>query len=260
MKLNNGLWKENLTLSPGQYHFKFIVDGIWKYDHQKTIVDDSHGNVNNLLVVGGAEGVGGGAGKTAPVVIPIKREVNQKETDKKPEPQKSKPVEKSKPEEKGKSAKPAEKGKPEEKPKPEDKGKPGEKPKPGDKGKPGEKPKPEDKGKPGEKPKPEDKGKPGEVKLKKKEEDPARLVGHWEKIQVNTITGKESWWQFIKTDDDPAKFPLRRRFPPDCIHCGNKVLVEDDVFSRYGVEWQPLCLKCYSNGKDIQLINGKKKT
>jgi len=84
-------------------------------------------------------------------------------------------------------------------------------------------------------------------------------VGHWEKIQVNCVTGKESWWVYVKTDDNPHKFPLRRRIPPDCISCGSKVLVEDDVFARYGVEWQPLCIKCYSNGKDVPLVNGKNK-
>jgi len=96
-----------------------------------------------------------------------------------------------------------------------------------------------------------------EVKEIKKEEDPARLVGHWEKYQINTVSGKESWWVYVKSIDDPAKFPLRRRIPPDCIHCGNKVLVEDEIFSRYGVEWQPLCMKCYSNGNNVPLKNGK---
>jgi len=84
-------------------------------------------------------------------------------------------------------------------------------------------------------------------------------VGHWEKSQINTVTGTESWWVYVKTYDDPDKFPLRRRIPPDCIQCGNVVLVEDDVFSRYGVEWQPLCTKCYTSGNNIPLINGKLK-
>jgi len=45
--------------------------------------------------------------------------------------------------------------------------------------------------------------------------------------------------------------------PPDCIHCGNKVFIEDDLFSRIGVEWQPLCLKCYSKGDSLSLKIGK---
>jgi len=95
------------------------------------------------------------------------------------------------------------------------------------------------------------------VKEVKKDEDPARLVGHWEKYQVNTVSGRESWWVYVKSYDDPAKFPLRRRIPPNCIDCASKVLVEDDIFSRYGVEWQPICLKCYTKGNNVPLKNGK---
>eukprot|EP01123_Difflugia_compressa_P009070 TRINITY_DN28_c1_g3_i10.p1 TRINITY_DN28_c1_g3~~TRINITY_DN28_c1_g3_i10.p1 ORF type:complete len:151 (-),score=14.98 TRINITY_DN28_c1_g3_i10:25-477(-) len=81
------------------------------------------------------------------------------------------------------------------------------------------------------------------------------LVGHWEKIFINTVTGKESWWQFVYSSDEPSKFPMRRRFPPDCVSCGEAVLVEDDIFSRYGVEWQPLCPRCYAGGVGVSLVN-----
>jgi len=85
------------------------------------------------------------------------------------------------------------------------------------------------------------------------------FVGHWEKIPINTVTGKEHWWQYISSPtDDPTKVPLRKRFPPDCVGCGQKVLVEDDVFSRYGVEWQPLCLKCYGSGVGVPLVSTQK--
>jgi len=84
------------------------------------------------------------------------------------------------------------------------------------------------------------------------------VAGHWEKLQINTVTGKENWWQYVHSSTDSStqtKIPLRRRYPPDCVKCGQAVLVEDDVFSRYGVEWQPLCLKCYATGSGVPLLN-----
>jgi len=75
------------------------------------------------------------------------------------------------------------------------------------------------------------------------------------KKQINTVTGKENWWEFVHASADSSKIPLRRRYPPDCVKCGQAVLVEDDVFSRYGVEWQPLCLKCYASGSGVPLVN-----
>jgi len=80
-------------------------------------------------------------------------------------------------------------------------------------------------------------------------------VGHWEKLQINTVSGKENWWQYVQSSTDSSKIPLRRRYPPDCVKCGQAVLVEDDVFSRYGVEWQPLCLKCYATGSSVSLLS-----
>jgi len=72
---------------------------------------------------------------------------------------------------------------------------------------------------------------------------------------INTITGKEYWWAYVTAATDNPKIPLRRRYPPDCVQCGRTVLVEDDVFARYGVEWQPLCLKCYCGGDGVPLVN-----
>jgi len=146
MQLINGFWQATLPLSSGQYHYKFIVDGIWKYDHQKTIVDDGHGNVNNLLIVGHqSPQVAGLVGRSAPV--PKKEEI-------KPDLNKNKPQ-------------PEDKKKEDPKAKPQDpKAKPGEnkQPKPQDKKKEDPKAKPKD-----PKTKPEDpKAKPGEVKEKKK--------------------------------------------------------------------------------------------
>jgi hypothetical protein len=263
MALKGGVWKDTIALNPGQYHYKFIVDGFWKYDSDVTLVDDGSGNVNNLLIVGpGSGSAKGPVGNTAKAVVsqPSQNQGNKqvtkgdqsKQQGKKEEgkvaqiknekqqqaPQKTQGQEKAEQKPKGTDNKQAAKGDQSKQQGKKEEGKAAQQ------GKKDQQP-----GKDQSKTKPE----------KKKEDDPAKLVGHWEKIQVNTITGKESWWVFVKTDDDPAKYPLRRRIPPDCVSCGNKVLVEDDLFSRYGVEWQPLCLKCYSAGKDVPLVNGKAK-
>jgi hypothetical protein len=38
-------------LAPGHYHYKFIVNGEWRYDGTKPVEHDYDGNVNNKLDV-----------------------------------------------------------------------------------------------------------------------------------------------------------------------------------------------------------------
>ena len=40
-----------LSLLPGTYFYKFIVDGVWLCDNRKPQSDDAHGNINNVLTV-----------------------------------------------------------------------------------------------------------------------------------------------------------------------------------------------------------------
>ncbi|KAJ3674653.1 hypothetical protein LUZ60_005269 [Juncus effusus] len=49
-KSTEGIFTLNLTLYPGQYEIKFIVDGIWKVDPLRPVVHNN-GHENNLLTV-----------------------------------------------------------------------------------------------------------------------------------------------------------------------------------------------------------------
>jgi len=97
----------------------------------------------------------------------------------------------------------------------------------------------------------------GTKALANKEKHDPMHSAHWERLQINTVTGKENWWVYVVSKDSPheTKIPLRRRHPPNCVTCGEKVLVEDETFSRYGVEWQPVCVRCYSNGVGVPLVD-----
>jgi len=57
MRNENGTWIEDLKLNQGVHQFKFIVDGMWRYDAGKPIVDDSYGNINNIVSVGKTENI-----------------------------------------------------------------------------------------------------------------------------------------------------------------------------------------------------------
>jgi hypothetical protein len=41
----------NLTLLAGTYEYKYIVDGVWKYNPKAPTVDDQHGSLNNFVKV-----------------------------------------------------------------------------------------------------------------------------------------------------------------------------------------------------------------
>jgi len=48
----DGLWRGSVELEPGQYQYKFVVDGTWVEDPgNPETVDDGHGGVNSVLVV-----------------------------------------------------------------------------------------------------------------------------------------------------------------------------------------------------------------
>ncbi len=51
-RLKTGTWKGNLTLQPGAYEYKFVVDGNWITDpkNQKA-VDNTFGTRNSLIEV-----------------------------------------------------------------------------------------------------------------------------------------------------------------------------------------------------------------
>lgn len=48
----DGCWRYTLDLSGGKYHYKFIVDGIWKTDPSNAIVEyDQNGHINSVCII-----------------------------------------------------------------------------------------------------------------------------------------------------------------------------------------------------------------
>mmetsp|Transcript_45330 Transcript_45330/g.111184 ORF Transcript_45330/g.111184 Transcript_45330/m.111184 type:complete len:253 (+) Transcript_45330:63-821(+) len=50
-KGDDGVWTAAVDLSPGEYVYKFVVDGEWMYDIGMPSTTDDKGNVNNVIVV-----------------------------------------------------------------------------------------------------------------------------------------------------------------------------------------------------------------
>jgi 1,4-alpha-glucan branching enzyme len=49
---DKGRWTKIVTLSPGRYEYKFLVDGEWHNDpHNDLVVPNSFGTINNILTV-----------------------------------------------------------------------------------------------------------------------------------------------------------------------------------------------------------------
>ncbi len=49
---NRGRWSKIVTLSPGRYEYKFLVDGEWQTDPSNDqVVPNSFGSLNNFLNV-----------------------------------------------------------------------------------------------------------------------------------------------------------------------------------------------------------------
>ena len=44
-------WQLSLSLRPGTYQYKYIVDGEWLHDPSKSWRDDGTGNINNVITV-----------------------------------------------------------------------------------------------------------------------------------------------------------------------------------------------------------------
>jgi 1,4-alpha-glucan branching enzyme len=51
-KDDNGNWKITIKLQPGNYQYKFVVDGEWKTDPTNSEkADDGHGGYNSVKIV-----------------------------------------------------------------------------------------------------------------------------------------------------------------------------------------------------------------
>lgn len=52
ISLGDGKWAKELSLPPGRYEYRFVVDGEWTSDPAATdYVPNSHGSSNSVLVV-----------------------------------------------------------------------------------------------------------------------------------------------------------------------------------------------------------------
>jgi len=55
-KKSDGIWRGNVELAPGIYHYRFIVDGEWQDDPECTLrVDNPFGTQDAVRVVGSPE-------------------------------------------------------------------------------------------------------------------------------------------------------------------------------------------------------------
>jgi len=51
-RCSDGRWQKTIMLAPGQYQYKFLVDGIWRRDPANDrVCTNSFGTMNNVLVV-----------------------------------------------------------------------------------------------------------------------------------------------------------------------------------------------------------------
>lgn len=46
-----GLWSASLTLEPGTYEYRFLVDGEWQNDPHSETVPNPYGACNNVRIV-----------------------------------------------------------------------------------------------------------------------------------------------------------------------------------------------------------------
>ena len=52
-KDGNGLWAKSVIIPPGQYEYKYLIDGEWKEDPQNILtVPNSYGTRNSVLNLG----------------------------------------------------------------------------------------------------------------------------------------------------------------------------------------------------------------
>jgi len=51
-RMGKGRWEKTLTLAPGQYQYKFLVDGKWRRDPaNETLCPNGFGTQNNVVSV-----------------------------------------------------------------------------------------------------------------------------------------------------------------------------------------------------------------
>ena len=51
LHFNGDCWSSFISLIPGTFHYKYVVDGVWLHDPSKRWADDGKGNINNVITV-----------------------------------------------------------------------------------------------------------------------------------------------------------------------------------------------------------------
>ena len=51
LQFNGDCWSSFISLTPGTFHYKYVVDGVWLHDPSKRWADDGKGNINNVITV-----------------------------------------------------------------------------------------------------------------------------------------------------------------------------------------------------------------
>lgn len=52
VKVKDGSFRAKMSLPPGEYHYKFVVDGAWIEDsHAERQVENEHGTLNSVVTV-----------------------------------------------------------------------------------------------------------------------------------------------------------------------------------------------------------------
>lgn len=49
---NNGVWRKKINLNPGKYHYRFVIDGVWREDPNNPIrITNPFGEMNSLVEI-----------------------------------------------------------------------------------------------------------------------------------------------------------------------------------------------------------------
>jgi 1,4-alpha-glucan branching enzyme len=74
IRLSDGKWARQLTLPPGRYEYRFVVDGQWIDDlAAKEFVPNPFGGVNAVLVVSGTSNTGPAANSTGSPLVALRQ-------------------------------------------------------------------------------------------------------------------------------------------------------------------------------------------
>lgn len=50
-KRDDGYWETSIELSPGEYQYKYLIDGKWENDITEEMVPNQYGTMNNIIKI-----------------------------------------------------------------------------------------------------------------------------------------------------------------------------------------------------------------